>query len=330
MALSTTYNPNAPAATTGQGSAVSNREDLSNLLVMLEPEETPLLSLCEKGKASSTFVEWTADKLRSPSTAGVSEGDDVTNFNDKGAARARLGNYVQKWREPYRVSDFQQAVNSVGPMDIAQAETKAVSEVKRDIEATLCSDNDRSVEDGAGTPYKLRGLGDWLDASGPTDVPSDYRTPAGSIHSSGTFTQTVLNTQVSSIFSQNGKSNSLTLIAGVALRRTVAEFTRSEGTTTATPYTINQDATSRTITLAVDLFQSDFGMVRVVNGNPDCMPDANRGYLVNPKYLGFKTLIPLGTKRLENQGGGDRGFVDCTGTFLCKHPAAHGKITVIS
>ncbi len=61
MAISTTYNPNAPSATTGVGSAVSNREDLSNELAILAPEETPLLSLCSKGKATSTFHEWTLD-----------------------------------------------------------------------------------------------------------------------------------------------------------------------------------------------------------------------------------------------------------------------------
>jgi hypothetical protein len=52
------------------------------------------------------------------------------------------------------------------------------------------------------------------------------------------------------------------------------------------------------------------------------------GYLVNPSYLQFNTLIPMGATRLENQGGGERGFVDMTGTLVCKHPGAHGKITV--
>lgn len=330
MPISTTYDPNAPTTPSGQGSAVSNREDLQNGFYSLDPEKTPFFSLCAKGKAASTNVEWTVDKLRDPQTGGISEGQDVTSFNDKGAERARLGNYVQKWREPWMVSDLQEAVQGVTASDVATAEAKAMKEVKRDIEATLLSDNDKTVEDGAGTPYALRGIGDWLDSSGPSDVPSSYRTPSASIHSSGTFNESAMSGLIESIFSETGETDSLTLIAGTALRSAVSDFTRSEGTTTQTPYTVTQEATTKTVTFAVDLFVSDFGTVRVINGNPACMPNANRGYLVNPSYIGFNSLIAMGSTRLENQGGGERGFVDCTGTFLMKHPKAHGKITAIS
>jgi hypothetical protein len=57
------------------------------------------------------------------------------------------------------------------------------------------------------------------------------------------------------------------------------------------------------------------------------MPSSNRGYVVNPKYLGFDTMIPMGSTRLENQGAGERGYVDMVGTLVCKHPGAHGKIS---
>ena len=97
------------------------------------------------------------------------------------------------------VSDLQEAVDSVGPAKVAQAEAKAIRELKRDVEATLISTNDRSVENGAGTAYGLRGLGDWIDSSGPSDVPSAFRTPSDSIHASGDFTETKLNELITSI-----------------------------------------------------------------------------------------------------------------------------------
>jgi hypothetical protein len=326
MSISNTYQPNAPQAKTGTGSAISNREDLSNELTLLAPEETPLLSLCSKGKASGTFSEWTADVLSAPSTAGISEGTDVTSFDDKFASRARLGNYTQIFRRDYIVSNLQQAVSSVGPANVAQAEAKSMRELKRDVEAAICSDNDRSVENGAGTPYALRGLGDWLDSAGPSDVPAAYRTPSASII--GSPTDTTFNGLISSIYTVNGEANNLTLIAGVALRQVISNFQRSSGQASSEAvYTVNQDASSKKITHAVTLYDSDFGVVNVINGNPACMPSANRGYVVNPKYLGFNTLIPMGSTRLENQGGGERGFVDMVGTLVCKHPGAHGKIT---
>jgi hypothetical protein len=326
MSISNTYQPNAPQAKLGTGSAISNREDLSNELTLLAPEETPLLSLCAKGKASGTFSEWTADVLSAPSTAGISEGTDVTAFDDKFASRARLGNYTQIFRRDYIVSNLQQAVSSVGPANVAQAEAKSMRELKRDVEAAICSDNDRSVENGAGTPYALRGLGDWLDSAGPSDVPAAYRTPSASIQLSAP-NETTFNDIIASIYTVNGEANNLTLIAGVALRKVISNFTRSSGAATSEAvYTVNQDASAKKVTHAVSIYESDFGIVNVINGNPACMPSANRGYVVNPKYLGFNTLIPMGSTRLENQGGGERGFVDMVGTLVCKHPGAHGKI----
>lgn len=333
MPISNTYSPNAPAAKTGTGSAVSNREDLSNELSLLAPEETPILSLCSKGKANATFSEWTVDSLAAPVTTGISEGSDVTSFSDKFADRARLGNYVQLMRRDYLVSNLQQAVTSVGPANVAQAEAKSMREIKRDIEATIASDNEMTVENGAGTPYGMRGLGKWIQdsAQATNAVPAAYRTPELSIIESGntstTVTESTFNTLIGSIFSKNGEMNSLTLVANTALRTLISGFSRTLAASNGT-YHVNQDATSKTITLSVNMYDSDFGMVKILNGNPSCMPTAltKVGYVLNPKYLGFNTLIPMGATRLENQGGGERGFVDVAGTLCVKHPQAHGKI----
>lgn len=326
MPISTTYQPNPPAAKLGSGSAISNREDLSDILTILAPEETPLLSLCPKVKANSTFHEWTVDSLGAPSTVGIKEASDVTSFDDKFSNRARLGNYVQTFRRDYIVSNLQEAVTSVGPANVAEAEAKCMREIKRDIEATICSNNDRSAQNDHIATYALRGLGDWLDSAGPSDVPSAYRTPAGSIVTSATPTETNFNDIVGSIFAVNGEVNNLTLIAGRALKRIISQYTRAEGVTTAKSYQVTQAADTKKITFSVNLYDTDFGIVNIINGNAACMPATGTGYFVNPKYLGFATLIPLGSNRLQNQGGGERGYVDMTGTLICRHPGAHGKI----
>jgi hypothetical protein len=327
MALSNTYD------TTNPGSAVSNREDLLDVITTLAPQETPILSMAPKRKATATFHEYTVDSLSAPSTAGVAEGADVTAFVDKFSGRARLGNYVQKIRRPFMVSDLQQAVDSVGPAKIAQAEMKAVKELKRDIEATICSNNDRSAENGGGTAYALRGLGDWIDSAGPSDVPAAYRTPAASIHASGAFTETVLNSLITSIYRVNGMANELTLVADTALRAVIADFARTSGSTNTVYRQIQQSADTATIKLTVDFYESDNGMVSIVNMNPDCAPDTTNkdtGYLLNPEYMGVADLIPIGSSRVPNLGGGDRGYVDWTGTLEVLHPGAHGKITVLA
>jgi hypothetical protein len=339
MSFSDTFDPSAPAAVTGQGSAVSNREDLTDVLSILAPEETPILSSAQKSGASSTFVEWSVDKLDTPSTSGVSEGADVTAFTDKFASRARLGNYVQKFRRDFMVSDLQEAVDSVGPAKVAQAEAKAIRELKRDIEATISSNNAKAAENGAGTPYTLQGLGKWLatgatgDIAADSDIPSDFAAVAGNNHTDGNFTETSFNDQISSIFRQTGNVDNLVLVADTNLRRDISDFARIGVGNDVRDFNFNGEGTS--IKLSVELYQSDHGIVSIVNANPSAFSAAgiartttgDAGYLINPEYAGIHELIPMGSTRLPNLGGGERGFVDCALTLAVYHPQAHGKIT---
>ena len=332
MAFSNTFD------TTNTGSGVSNREDLTDVLTILAPEETPILSSANKQKASATKVEWTVDALSAPSTAGIAEGADVTTFTDQFAGRARLGNRVQKFRRDYKVSDLQEAVDSVGPAKVAQAEAKAIRELKRDIEASLASANTQTTEDGAGAVNRLGGLGDWIqNAAGSANVPAAFQTPATSIAdvTDGTFAETELNALISSIFKVTGSTNNLMLVADTALRQDISDFARIGGASGDSVRSVNYGGESGTIKLSVDLYQSDHGIVSVVNANPDCMPTqagtaGMAGYLVNPEYYGVHELIPMGSSRLPNLGGGERGFVDCALTLGVYHPGAHGKIVSAS
>jgi hypothetical protein len=348
MAISDTFNP-ALQPVTSQGPSVSNREDLTDVLTILAPEETPALSSANKQKATATFVEWTVDSLDAPKTTGISEGADITSFTDQFANRARLGNYVQKFRRDYMVSDLQEAVDSVGPAKIAQAEAKAIRELKRDIEATVLGDQDRQAETGA-VPYRLRGLGQWIESAANTggagansDVPSEFAPPAASIDTNGaSITETQFNTIIRSIYRANGEANALTLIADTSLRKQIADFARfGIGGTAASPAgnaagvrRVSYDGMDSTIKLSVEVYQSDFGIVSIVNMNPLTNPETqagtntnhDRGYMINPDYFGIHELIPMGSTRLPNLGGGERGFVDCALTLGVYAPAAHGKI----
>jgi hypothetical protein len=337
MSFSNTYD------TTNPGSAVSNREDLTSTLTILAPEETPILSAASKKSANATFVEWTVDKLAEPitpsgSNSGIGEGSDISQFTDKFAARARMGNYIQKFRRDYMVSDLQNAVESVGPAKVAEAEAKALREIKRDIEKVLGSTQTRQQEDGTGnSPYRTAGLGAFLAETPATDfVPSGYSTPAASRYkvsqaNANALNETTFNDLITSIYEVTGETNSLTLIADTQLRRIISDFARLQGSDTSVR-NVNYDGGSSNIKLSVDLYQSDHGTVSVINGNPVCMPDygatgnKGSGYFINPEYYGVHELIPMGTTRLPNQGGGERGFIDCALTLGVYHPQAHGVI----
>ena len=326
MALSNTYDQTNP------GSAVSNREQLTEIFSVLEPEKTPIISSLDRRKATAMYVEVTMDKMRSPKTTGRAEGQDYTSYSNQHASRWRAGNYCQIFDDTYQVSRQQQAVESVGGSMLEEAQSKAMLQVKRDIEATVCSNNDRQQEDGAGNVYMLRALGDWIDSSGPDDIGEDFRSVAGAIETdaSANFNETKLLNMIAELFRVTGDVNSLTLFADTTLRRTTSDFARL-GDQTSTIRNVNYEGGASEIRTAVDLFKSDHGIISIVNANPDCMPPTTvpgwGGYLLNLDYLCLHELLPLQMETLQDAGGGYRGFVDCTLTLTMKHPGAHGKIT---
>lgn len=326
MPLANTYDPSAPAARTGTGSALNNREDLSSALTLLAPEETPILSLAPKrGRMTSTFSEWPVDKLAAPNKTGVVEGADVTTFPNKFADQARLGNYVTILERPWAISDLQELVTSAGKVNKGQAITKAVMEIKRDIEYKISSDDDRTVQDGSGTAYGSRGLGDWIDSGGPSDVPAAYRTPTASIIGAAP-TEDTLDGAMASIYSKVGGNSRVTLVAGTALRKVVTEFTRTLNNASNEVYHVTEPAGSKKVTFVVDTFECAYGIVNIVNANPDCVVNSNRGYLLQPRYYGIKELQPIKMMEFEDQGGGPRGLVKWAGTLECNAPHGLGKI----
>ena len=311
-------------------STAGNREDLTDIISMLEPESTPLVSMMKKAKATGTFVEWQADKLASPEFNGVSEGLDVQSFKNQAEDRARLGNYVQKFRDTFMTSDIQELVNTAGvSSEFARAESHAVRNVKRSIESAFCSSQDRQAEAGSGTPYKTRGMFKWLGVGGqPSDIPSDYVNVAND--TTGTQTEATFNSVLQELYQANGMpGGQLTLLAGPSLKQEISNFSRQLAATNGT-YVVNQDADSRKITLTVNLYEGDFGNVAVLptlwnlrTSGSDTV-DADAGLLIDPEYVGMHSLKAESSNELEDQGGGRRGMVSLIAGLACYSPKAHG------
>ena len=318
MAKATTYN------------TVGNREDLLSTISVLEPESTPFVSMIKKAKATGTFFEWQTDKLRSPSFDGVSEGLDVESFTNQSEDRARLGNYVMKLRETYMVSDIQQLVDTAGvSSEFANAEAKAVRNIKRSLEAAFCSSQDRQADAGSGTPYKTRGIFKWLGVGGqPSDIPSDYQNVANDTTS--TATEVTFNAVLQELYEANGMpGGQLTLLAGPSLKKEISNFSRAVASVQNT-YNVTQSAESKKITLTVNLYEGDFGNVAVVptlwnlrTSGSDTV-DGDAGLLIDPEYVGMHSLKAESANELEDQGGGRRGMVSLIAGLACYSPKAHG------
>jgi hypothetical protein len=318
MASSTTYN------------TAGNRQDLTDILTILEPESCPVTSLASKKTATGTFFEWQVDDLSTASFDGVNEGEDVTSFSNQAANRTRLGNYVQKLRRSFMVSDLQQLVDTAGVAnEYANAESKAVRELKRDFEAAICSGQDRQADAGAGAPYKTRGMFKWLGVGGqPSDVPAAFQNVAND--TTATQTEATFNSVLQELYEANGMpGGQLTLVAGPTLKSEISDFSRQLAATNGT-YQVTQSAESKKITLSVSLYEGDFGNVSVVPSvflnrtSGSATVDGDAGLLIDPEYVSVFTLKAESRSELEDQGGGQRGFCDLIAGLACQSPKAHG------
>ena len=343
MAFDASFNSTPPT-----GSGVGNREQLLDLTTVLSPRQAPVYGLLPKQAATADLVEWTVDNLRTPdANNAVVEGIDVgTSGGDALKAQfgslSRLNNRLQHFRDTFNVSKKQEIMDSVTPVRIQEAEEKAASQVLRDIEAAICSDNG-AVTGASGAAGKLRGLGVWADAtleagSGPQstdaveEVPDAFKTKAGAVLSDGAaeLTESRFNGMLTSIFEETGEQQDMILVAGTSVRNSIIDgFTRVQTGTGSGGgnTTVFNQGDGNDVNYNVEIFQGPYGIVKIISANPKCLPDQKRAYLIDPSLLGWSEAMSMGSTMLEDQGGGPRGYIDAMGTLCVKGPNGLGKIT---
>lgn len=323
----------AKASTTN---VTGNREQLLDIISLIEPEMTPVFSMARKKKATSTYPEWQVDSMEEPSFDGVDEGEDVTTFANKRANSARLGNYIQKFRRSFQVSDIQELVDTAGvKSEFAYAKAKAVREMKRDVEAAICSSQDRQTQGGAGTPYKTRGFLRWLGYDGtaggnyPSDVPSSEQL-TNYVDTGGSLVEANLNTVLQNLYEANGApSGDYCFVGQTAARRDVSEFARS--TTGQAAYQLTESASQKKLTFTVNLYEGDFGIVKILPASlfvdrtsGSATLNGDTALLIDSGAYSLFNLKSEATTELEDQGGGRRGFCEMICALGMESPKSHG------
>ena len=131
-----------PTNTFDSYDAVGIREDLSNVIYDVSPEETPFLSSLSKGKATNTYHEWQTDALRASGTNAHVEGDDTTA--EARTATTRLGNYTQIFKDAVSIPGTDDGLDKAGRgKEMAYQIMKVAKEQKLDQEAALFANNAR-------------------------------------------------------------------------------------------------------------------------------------------------------------------------------------------
>jgi len=333
MAQATTYN------------LVGVREDLTDFLTILEPEDCPKTSMFAKTvRPRQQFQEWQMDTLSAPYFPGKLEGQDFAVYQNKAANRGRVGNFVQTFARTWMVSRLAEAADVAGVSnEVANAKVKAAREAKRDIESAVGSDNEMQQDNGT-VPYLLRGLGKWIQATAQSlnPVPSSYLTPSGSIDTTatGSLTENTFNGVFQSIYEVNGGKRNYLLFAGPNLKRAISKFQRATGSSgTTQTYQVIQQAKDHEISLNVEIYDGDFhrvtvipdlfnGLVTAANEQGVFAPTNQsraRGYVIDPELVGIGYYIGMQSEEFPDQGGGRRGAVESTLTLMVKNPKGLGK-----
>ena len=204
-----------PANTFDTYDSVGIREDLSNVIHNISPEETPFYSKAAKKAAKNTLVEWQTDSLRASAANAHIEGDATTA--EARAATTRLGNYTQIFKNAVVVSDSDDNVDNAGrAKEIAYQTLKIAKEQKLDIEKALFANNARAAGNST-TARELAGAPAWLTTNTVAGVggadPTGDGTDARTDGTQAAFSQDNFDTVMQSIWVAGGKPDTVYLSA---------------------------------------------------------------------------------------------------------------------
>ena len=300
-------------------SAIGQREDLTDVIYNISPTETPFMSSIGKTKATAVYHEWQTDSLAAATTANAAiEGADASDATL--SPTVRLGNYTQIIEKTIKVSGTLDAVNKAGrKSEKAYQLAKASSELKRDLETILLSNQGRSAGSST-TARKMGSLLSWIKTN--SDVGSGGADPATigvSTRTDGTqrtFTEALLKSVVAEVFTSGGSPK--ILMVGAAGKQKVSSFAGIAAQRFQAPAN-----TPTTIIGAADVYMSDFGTMSVV---PNRFMRSRDALVLDPEYAALAYLRPFQTVELAKAGDADKTQILAEVTLEVKNEAAHGGI----
>ena len=286
------------------------REDLSDIIYNISPENTPLVSNMSKRRAiSNTLFEWQTDSLASASANAQIDGDDLSSFSAV-AATDRLANYSQIMRKDFIIADnLNGAIDEAGRRsEIAYQLAKKGNELKRDMEFNFCGVNQAAVAGSTSAARKTASLSAFIRTNtnkgtggGDPTVSNGIVNAARTDASSGNqraFTETILKDVIQQTWTQGGEvsflmvgpfnKQAVSAFAGIAAQRYMAP----EGPTT--------------IVGAADVYVSDFGSVSIV---PNRFSRERDAYVLDPDLIEMATLRPIQSEELAKTGDATKFMV---------------------
>lgn len=299
--------------------AIGQREDLSDVIDMISPTDTPFLSMLKKSKASGRFFEWQTDALDAAANNAHIEGDDVTSFTAV-TPSTRWGNYTQISRKTFIISDTEEVVDKAGrKSEVAHQTRKKLAELKRDKEVALIQ-NGTFNAGAVGTARQSRGLAGWITqgsvGAGAGVFPNPATNTAAVAGTARPFTEALVKSAMQTAYTAGGAPTTM-------LVRPSDKVIASGFGGNATRY---EKADSGQLTAAFDVYVTDFGKLKIV---PNRFMDA-AAYLIDPEHVSYKTLRPVERKGLAKTGDAEKFLIVEEWGFQCDNKDAHAQVRDLS
>lgn len=302
--------------------AIGQREDLIDVIYNIAPTETPFMNSIGKTTATARLHEWQTDNLAAVNVNNAAvEGATATDATL--TPTVRLGNRTQISQKTIKISGTLETVNKAGRRsEKAYQLAKASSEIKRDMEAILLSNQVAADGNGTSTARTLGGLQTWLNSNyNGTGTAGSNGTTARVTGTDRAFTSTLLNTTMQSCFS-NGGSPTMLLVTP-AQKVVASTFTGIATRFRDVP--ANQQAQ---VIAAADVYVSDFGIIQIV---PDrFIPNTDNddtAFLLDTEMASVAYLRPFQTNELAKTGDNEMTQLLVEYTLQVNNEAAHGIIT---
>jgi hypothetical protein len=304
-------------------SAIGIREELSNIIYNISPEETPFLSNGGRETVRNTFFEWQTDSLATAAANYQIDGDDVAAFPAT-TPTTRIGNYTNISRKLVILADNLEVINEAGrTSELAYQITKLGQELKRDQETTVLA-NSAAVGGGTGTARQTAGLPAWLKTNSSRGTGGTDPTVSGGIVNAAAgdattgnrraFTLTILDAVIESVWTQGGTPKML--MVGPFNKTVVSGFSGIA----ANRYQITKPEAG-VIIGAADIYVSDFGTVNIV---PNRFQRERDAYVLDTEFWATCFLRPLEVIDLAKTGDAEKRMLLVEYGLKVKNEAALG------
>ena len=302
MAVPTNTRLSYNTATGGPDRAPGIREDLSDIIYNIAPEETPFMSGVGRSTCDNTYFEWQIDTLDGGNDNRQLEGDNANIIECE--EPLRVGNYTQISTKAVQSSGTAEAVDFAGRKSTqAYQMAKRAKELKLDMEAMLLELAQAPSAGTSASPRATGSVGAWITSNvtvGTVVSEDDIRDNMEQCWKAGAKPTVLM-------------CDGVVKQAISALSQSVSELR-----------TAANDKSPAYVVAAVDIYVSDFGNLQIV---PNRLMPAETAYLLDYEYWDVAYLRPFMTHELARTGDSISQLLVVEYGLRSKNEEANGKIT---